>query len=80
MKVVKKLKNLKLNKKYRIKNIIEGEAGIGTRMMQLGFISGEDLTLIRRAPLFGEPLLVEVRGSQFAISRAEAELIEIEED
>lgn len=74
------VKNLKVNQAYRIKNILNPTDDISLRLMQLGFISGERITLIRKAPLFGEPLLVEVRGSQYAISKSEASLIELEEN
>jgi Fe2+ transport system protein FeoA len=51
---------------------------IESRLMHLGFIHGAMVRLIRKAPLFREPLLVEVRGRSIALSSEEAELVLVE--
>jgi Fe2+ transport system protein FeoA len=51
---------------------------IESRLMHLGFFHGEVITVSRKAPLFKEPLLVEVRGRSVALSYSEAELIKVE--
>ena len=51
---------------------------IESRLMHLGFFDGETIMISRKAPLFKEPLLVEVRGRSVALSFSEAELIEVE--
>jgi len=45
--------------------------------MHLGFIHGEKIKVTRKAPLFKEPLLVEVRGRSIALSFSEAELVKV---
>jgi Fe2+ transport system protein FeoA len=49
-----------------------------SRLMHLGFLHGEVIRVTRKAPLFREPLLVEVRGRSVALSSEEAGLVEVE--
>lgn len=51
---------------------------IESRLMHLGFLDGEAIKVIRKAALFKEPLLVEVRGRSVALSFSEAELVTVE--
>lgn len=51
---------------------------IESRLMHLGFIDGETIQVTKKAPLFKEPLLVEVRGRSVALSFSESELIKVE--
>ena len=39
------------------------------------FIEGERIKLLTKVPIFKEPLLVEVRGSQIALTKREAQFI-----
>ena len=41
---------------------------IESRLMHLGFINGAFIWVTRKAPLFKEPLLIEVRGRSVALS------------
>ena len=49
-----------------------------SRLMQLGFTHGEIVRVTKKAPLFKEPLLVEVRGRLVAMSSSEASHISVE--
>jgi Fe2+ transport system protein FeoA len=49
-----------------------------SRLMHLGFIEGARIIIKRKAPLFQEPLLVEVRGRLVALSADEARLVQVE--
>lgn len=51
---------------------------VESRLMHLGFLDGETIRVMKKAPLFKEPLLVEVRGRSVALSFAEAELVKVE--
>jgi Fe2+ transport system protein FeoA len=51
---------------------------IESRLMHLGFMEGESIRITKKAPLFKQPLLVEVRGRSVALSFSEAELIRVE--
>lgn len=49
-----------------------------SRLMHLGFFHGEPIRILKRAPLFKEPFLVEVRGRMVALSKEEAALVNVE--
>lgn len=49
-----------------------------SRLMHLGFIHGESICITRKAPLFKEPLLVQVRGRSVALTFEEAGLVMVE--
>jgi ferrous iron transport protein A len=42
----------------------------------IGFLPGEQVTVLRRS-LLGDPLMVRIGSSTFALRRAEAQLIEV---
>lgn len=47
-------------------------------LADLGFAPGETVQVLRRAALGGDPLVVQVGGSRFALRRAEAACVELE--
>ena len=49
--------SMKVGESYKIKKVsTDSDYDLAIRLMQIGFIEGESLKLIRKAPLFGEPL------------------------
>jgi ferrous iron transport protein A len=46
----------------------------GRRLLDLGFVPGTELRVVRRAPL-GDPIAFYLRGGQICLRRAEAERI-----
>ena len=50
---------------------VESEDGIGRRLLDLGFIPGTPVRVVRRAPL-GDPVSFELRGSRICLRRSEA--------
>jgi len=50
---------------------------IARRLRELGFVKGEDVRLVARGPVGGEPLLVQVGFTRFALRRSEAARIRI---
>jgi len=58
--------------------VIAGLAGLDTpmekRLLDLGLMAGETVTLIQRAPL-GDPVWLEVKGYQLALRREVARCI-----
>ena len=72
------LLNAKKHSVYIIKEVSTSDGGLKTRFFHLGFTPGNSLTLKRKAPLFGDPLLYEVGDSQIALTKNEAKLIEVE--
>ncbi|MBA4286091.1 MAG: ferrous iron transport protein A [Xanthomonadaceae bacterium] len=45
---------------------------IADRLRDLGFVSGEPVRLVARGPLGGDPLVVQIGYTRFALRRAEA--------
>ncbi len=71
-----------LNQKLTVRSLSEQDnnelSDIESRLMHLGFIDGAVIVVKRKAPLFQEPLLVEVRGRLIALTKDEAELVKVE--
>lgn len=45
---------------------------IARRLRELGFVAGEAVRLVTRGPFGGDPLLVQIGGTRFALRRVEA--------
>jgi ferrous iron transport protein A len=45
---------------------------IAERLRDLGFVAGEPVQLVARGPLGGDPLVVQIGYTRFALRRAEA--------
>ena len=48
------------------------------QLRELGFLGGEQIVLLRRTLPGGDPMVVRIGTSTFALRRAEAECIEVE--
>lgn len=57
-----------------------GDAGVDVsrRLMELGFVPGERIRMLRRGLPGGDPLAVKVGQSTFALRRFEAALVSIQ--
>lgn len=60
-----------------------GEAGddglsLSRRLMELGFVPGEKIRMLKRGMPGGEPLAIKVGNSTFALRRFEAALVSIQ--
>ncbi len=53
------------------------DAGMLRRLVELGFIAGEPVQVLRRGPGGRDPLAVRVGDTLFALRRAEARCIEV---
>lgn len=53
-------------------------ANLARRLMELGFVPGEKVRLLKRGMPGGEPLAIKVGNSTFALRRFEAALISIQ--
>ncbi|MFK7735288.1 MAG: ferrous iron transport protein A [Pirellulaceae bacterium] len=56
---------------------IEGDDAIAMRMMEMGVLEGEVISVVGRAPL-GDPIEVSVRGYRLSLRQQEAERIAVE--
>ncbi len=50
---------------------------IARRLRDLGFVAGETVRVVARAPMGGDPLLVQVGFTRFALRRAEADRVQL---
>ena len=53
-------------------------AGLARRLMELGFVPGEKVRLLKRGMPGGEPLAIRVGNSTFALRRFEAALVAVQ--
>ena len=50
---------------------------IARRLRELGFVAGEAVEVVAQGPLGGEPLLVQVGYTRFALRRSEARRVRL---
>ncbi|HEX7768826.1 MAG TPA: FeoA family protein [Dokdonella sp.] len=50
---------------------------IARRLRELGFVGGEPVRIVARAPLGGDPLLVQVGFTRFALRGSEARRVRL---
>lgn len=55
---------------------VDVPGGVGRRLLDLGFVPGTALQVIRRAPL-GDPVAYEIRGSRICLRASEAQKIRV---
>ena len=53
-------------------------AHLSRRLMELGFVPGEKIRMLKRGMPGGEPLAIKVGNSTFALRRFEAALVSIQ--
>ena len=81
-----RLSQLKSNQIARITQVhhhLEAQSSdskdaIATRLTSLGFITGEKVEVLTRGIFGGEPLLIKIGFTRFALRSNEAERIEVE--
>jgi ferrous iron transport protein A len=73
------LSDLPLHSSALVESVQELHANdaIARRLQELGFVTGEDVRLVARGPVGGEPLLVQVGFTRFALRRSEARRIQV---
>jgi ferrous iron transport protein A len=50
---------------------------IARRLRDLGFVDGERVRVVARGPLGGDPLLIQIGSTRFALRRGEAARVEV---
>jgi ferrous iron transport protein A len=63
-------------KTERVIKKLEGDEILVARLRELGFIRGESVLVVGRAP-FGEPILVEIHGATIALRKEEAKCVHL---
>lgn len=51
---------------------------IAQRLRDLGFVPGEPVRVVARAPWGADPLLVQIGSTRFALRRAEAQRVSVD--
>jgi ferrous iron transport protein A len=59
-------------------DVADDGADLSRRLMELGFVPGEKIRMLKRGMPGGEPLAIKVGNSTFALRRFEAALISIQ--
>ena len=72
----RKLGELKAGTRAIVRRV-SGEPGLLRRLMELGFVPGTAITLVRRAPM-GDPIELRLRGTHFSIRTSEAARIDVD--
>lgn len=52
---------------------------IAQRLRDLGFVAGERVRLVARGPVGADPLLIQIGSTRFALRRAEAARVTVQE-
>ena len=55
---------------------VTGHGRMTVRLLEMGFVPGVEVALVKRAPL-GDPLELRLRGFHVSLRRAEAHTVEI---
>lgn len=55
---------------------VDGSSPVGRRLLDLGFVPGTRVHVVRRAPL-GDPVVYELRGMRLCLRRSEARRIRV---
>ena len=55
---------------------VDGKTAPGRRLLDLGFLPGTAVRVVRRAPL-GDPIQFELRGCNFCLRKSEADFIRV---
>lgn len=50
---------------------------ISRRLRELGFVPGEPVRIVAQGPIGGDPLLIEIGFTRFALRRAEAARVQV---
>ncbi len=69
------LERAQKNKWYRIQSISNDDPNTFSRFSRLGLYPGSKIMLKRKAPIFSDPLLVQVDESLIAMTKSEAKQV-----
>lgn len=74
------LSDLPQNKTAIVVGVSDVSAGdsIAARLRELGFVAGEPVRVMAQGPVGGDPMLIQIGYTRFALRRAEAARVRIE--
>ena len=73
---MKTLKDVKVGQTAKVIKL-HGEGAVRRRIMDMGITKGVEIFVRKVAPL-GDPMELAVRGYEFSLRKADAEIIEVE--
>ncbi|MGP3698693.1 FeoA family protein [Rhodobacter sp. NSM] len=76
--MVRTLKDMVAGATARVTGYAPGGAAYRQKLLSMGLTPGTALRVLRIAPL-GDPIVIEVRGYQLSLRKAEADALSIEE-
>lgn len=70
---------LKLNQEAEVVSVDDGAEGdvLSRRLRELGFVPGEPVRLLAKAPFGGDPVLIHVGDTKFALRLNEAKRVRV---
>ncbi|MCR4814191.1 MAG: ferrous iron transport protein A [Lachnospiraceae bacterium] len=75
---MKTLKDVKVGKSAKVVKV-HGEGAIKRRIMDMGITKGVEIRVRKVAPL-GDPMELTLRGYELSLRKADAEMVEVEEE
>ncbi|WP_291071295.1 FeoA family protein [Hyphomonas sp.] len=63
----------------RIVSIDDGVADLAAKLREIGFCEGDDVQLLTRGPLAGQPLAIRLNRRIIAMRREEARAIQVDQ-
>ena len=75
---MKTLRDVRIGETVKVKKLT-GEGAVKRRIMDMGITKGVEIYVRKVAPL-GDPMEVTVRGYELSVRKADAEMIQIEEE
>ncbi|KRG39397.1 iron transporter [Stenotrophomonas pictorum JCM 9942] len=73
------LSDLPLHASAQVESVhdLHANDAIARRLRELGFVNGEEVRMVARGPVGGEPLLIQVGFTRFALRRSEASRVQL---
>ncbi len=77
-----RLSELRQNEAVTVNFVREDRAGdpVSCRLRDIGFVQGEPVHVVARAPFGGDPMVVQVGFTRFALRRSEAARVIVSQD
>ncbi|MBR2809712.1 MAG: ferrous iron transport protein A [Erysipelotrichaceae bacterium] len=75
---MKTLRDLKKGESAKVVKL-HGEGAVRRRIMDMGITKGTTVKVIKVAPL-GDPMEINVRDYELSVRKADAEMVEVEEE
>ena len=72
-----KIRDLQIGQRARVSGYVASDRDYRHKLLRMGMVKQAEFTLVRVAPL-GDPVVIELRGSNLTLRKTEADAIKIE--